>query len=87
MNLETGEPLDELDCITKEWCRSIGSSATTVKDVIDGADEAVTKAVQSAIDKVNLNAISNAQKIQKWIIMPKDFAIPTGELGKSPSLE
>ena len=33
------------------------------------------------IDSVNQGATSNAQKVQKWHILKKDFSVPGGELG------
>ena len=33
------------------------------------------------IDGVNQGATSNAQKVQKWQILKKDFSVPGGELG------
>ena len=33
------------------------------------------------IDGVNQGATSNAQKVQKWHILKKDFSVPGGELG------
>jgi hypothetical protein len=43
MNLETGEPLEELAPVTKQWCKELGLEANTVKDVLDGPNEQVTQ--------------------------------------------
>ena len=61
--------------------RSIGSDASTVQDIMKGPDAKVMKAIQAGIDAANKEAVSNAQKIQKWMIIPRDFSIPGGEIG------
>ena len=79
---ETAFPLDELAGPALDWCKAQGSQAKSVSDVLDTKDEAVLKGIQAGIDRVNKRATSNAQKIQKWSIIPRDFSIPGEELGE-----
>lgn len=87
MDSETGEPLDELTPEAKQFCRQIGSNATKVSEIVSTQDEAVYKAIQTGIDKVNKKATSNAQKVQKWTILQKDFSVAGGELGPTMKLK
>ena len=57
-----------------------GSSAKTVKEVINGPDPRVMRAIQAGMDRANKRSVSRAQVIQKWMILPKDFSIPGGEM-------
>jgi long-chain-fatty-acid--CoA ligase ACSBG len=41
----------------------------------------VMKALEAGIIKANKNVVSNAHKVQKFKLLPKDFSIPGGELG------
>ena len=82
MNLDSGEPMDSLTPACIEWCRSVGSSAKTLQDILMGPDANVMRAIQEGIDRANKLAPSNAQRIQKWTILPRDFSVPGGELGK-----
>ena len=74
-------PTEKLSPAAIEWCKSIGSSSTNVSDFLNRRDEKVLKELQAGIDRANERAISRAQKIQKWSVLPRDFSIPGGELG------
>ena len=81
VNLETMAPTRALTVAARDWCRSVGSEAATVEDVLDGPDRAVMAGIQAGLDRVNDGAVSNAQRIQKWTLIPSDFSLPGGELG------
>lgn len=79
----TGAPTSVLTSTSQEWLRNLGCPAETIEEVVKaGPDPKLLKVIQEGIDKVNQKATSNAQKIQKFKILPSDFSIPTGELGK-----
>lgn len=83
----TSEPLDKLSSTATAWCRSVGSNATTVTEIIKTTQKPLMKAIQEAIDRANSKAISRAQIIQKWTVLQKDFSIPGGELGPTLKLK
>lgn len=83
VDVNTGTPLDALTNEVKAWLKQLGCPATTVTEVLKaGPDPKLLKAIQEGIDHVNKQATSNAQKIQKFALLPRDFSIPTEELGK-----
>uniref|UniRef100_A0A671WU48 Long-chain-fatty-acid--CoA ligase ACSBG2 n=1 Tax=Sparus aurata TaxID=8175 RepID=A0A671WU48_SPAAU len=84
---KSGEPEDELTAEAVEICRKLGSNATKVSEVASGRDRAVHTAIQEGINRVNENATSNAQRIQKWIILDRDFSVTGGELGPTMKLK
>lgn len=86
LNAESGEPEDEMTPEAVEFCRRVGSDATRVSELAGGRDRAVNAAVQEGIDRVNQRAASNAQRVQKWTILGRDFSITSGELGKCGGL-
>lgn len=76
-------PLDNLTSDVQKWLQSLGCPAHTVTQVLNGGpDKRLLKAIQDKIDIVNDKATSNAQRIRKFAILPADFSIATGELGK-----
>lgn len=46
-----------------------------------GGDAVISKAIQDAVDRSNARAVSRAQRVQKWSILPQDFSVAGGELG------
>ncbi|XP_053228702.1 long-chain-fatty-acid--CoA ligase ACSBG2 isoform X2 [Podarcis raffonei] len=87
VNLETGEPEDALTPQVIEFCHKLGSKATKVSDIVNSKDPAVYSAIQKGVTSVNERATSNAQKIQKWMLLDKDFSIAGGELGPTMKLK
>uniref|UniRef100_T1II87 long-chain-fatty-acid--CoA ligase n=1 Tax=Strigamia maritima TaxID=126957 RepID=T1II87_STRMM len=87
IDTNTLEPKDELAPISIKWCQSIGSDAKCVKDVLQGPDSKIMSAIEEGMKKVNQDAISRAQKVQKWFILCKDFSIAGGELGPTLKLK
>ncbi|KAL9986588.1 hypothetical protein ACROYT_G000756 [Oculina patagonica] len=83
---ETGEPSDKLTDVAIEFCKSVGSEATTVTEILSTKDEKIMKAIQDGVDRANNKSVSRAQKVQKWSILEKDFSIPGGELGPTLKL-
>lgn len=82
VDAETGEPRDDLSPEALEFCQRLGSKATKVSEIISSKDKAVYTAIQKGISAVNERAVSNAQKVQKWVLLEKDFSLFGGELGE-----
>lgn len=82
VNPDTGDPQDELTPEAVELCRQLGSKATRVSEIAGGRDPAVNAAIQEGIKRVNEKSTSNAQRIQKWVILDRDFSVGGGELGE-----
>lgn len=87
VDAETGTPLDTLSPAVKKWLSDLGCPADTVTELLKaGPDERLITAINEGMDRVNQQATSNAQRIQKVKILPVDFSVPTGELGKPQHL-
>ncbi|XP_024134404.1 long-chain-fatty-acid--CoA ligase ACSBG2 isoform X2 [Oryzias melastigma] len=87
INPETGNPEDELTPEALEICKKLGSTAKTVSEIAGGRDRAVHAAIQEGINQVNKKATSNAQCIQKFVVLDRDFSINGGELGPTMKLK
>jgi long-chain-fatty-acid--CoA ligase ACSBG len=82
INPDSGEARDELTHESREWVKSLGLSYTKLSEIIAaGPCPIVYKSIEDGIIRANKNATSNAQKVQKFAILPHDFTVPTGELG------
>ncbi|XP_036385708.1 long-chain-fatty-acid--CoA ligase ACSBG2-like [Megalops cyprinoides] len=84
---DSGDPTDELTPDTVEYCRKHGVNVTRVSELRTRRHPAISKAIQDGIQRVNTRATSNAQKIQKWTILQRDFSISGGELGPTMKLK
>ncbi|ROL42514.1 Long-chain-fatty-acid--CoA ligase ACSBG2 [Anabarilius grahami] len=84
---DSGDPTDELTPLAVEFCRQHGVIASKVSEIINKKEPAIYKAIQEGIDRVNTNATSNAQRVQKWTVLPRDFSISGGELGPTMKLK
>ncbi|XP_040183169.1 long-chain-fatty-acid--CoA ligase ACSBG2 isoform X2 [Rana temporaria] len=87
MNQDSGEPEDELTTEAMEFCQKIGSKSAKVSDIVGHKDKLVYAAIQEGVNAVNESSNSNAQKVQKWLILDKDFSIAGGELGPTMKLK
>ncbi|GCB70516.1 hypothetical protein scyTo_0005696, partial [Scyliorhinus torazame] len=87
VNNDTGEPQDNLTEEAIQFCQKLGSKATKVSEILTSRDAEVYAAIQESINHVNEKASSNAQRIQKWLLLEKDFTIPGGELGPTMKLK
>uniref|UniRef100_A0A8C6ZUT7 Long-chain-fatty-acid--CoA ligase ACSBG2 n=1 Tax=Nothoprocta perdicaria TaxID=30464 RepID=A0A8C6ZUT7_NOTPE len=87
VNEESGEPGDDLTPEAIEYCHKLGSKATKISEIIRSKDPAIYTAIQKGISAVNERAVSNAQKVQKWALLEKDFSIFGGELGPTMKLK
>uniref|UniRef100_A0A8C4I8K7 long-chain-fatty-acid--CoA ligase n=1 Tax=Dicentrarchus labrax TaxID=13489 RepID=A0A8C4I8K7_DICLA len=79
---DNGDPTDELSPEALDFCQQNGVSATKVSEIIANKEPAIYKAIQEGMERINARATSNAQKVQKWIILERDFSVGGGELGE-----
>jgi len=77
---EKNQPTDLLHPDVKQWAEDLGSEAETVTDLVEEDNEDVRLELLEGIQKVNRRAISNAQKVHKFMIAPSDFSLAGGEL-------
>ena len=77
VDAETGIPSDNLTEAAINCCKSLGSSATKVSEILASKDEKIMKAIQEGIDRANAKSVSRAQKVKQdadWKIATEIFA-------------
>ena len=65
------------------YLKARGSSATTIKETIQCKN--LKKIIDEGIEVANKKAISNAQRVHKWVILDSEFSVDGGEL--TPTLK
>lgn len=65
--------------------KNIGCNATTIEAA--RTDTKVLEAIQNSIDLYNNNAVSRAQKVQKFYLLKSDFTVAGGELTATQKLK
>ena len=53
-----------------------------MSEVLANKEPAIYKAIQEGVERINAKATSNAMRVQKWVILERDFSIGGGELGE-----
>ncbi|XP_053514837.1 long-chain-fatty-acid--CoA ligase ACSBG1 isoform X2 [Artibeus jamaicensis] len=84
---DTSDPTDQLTEQAVEFCQRVGSTATTVSEIVGSKDEAVYRAIEEGIQRVNSQAAARPYHIRKWAILERDFSISGGELGPTMKLK
>ncbi|XP_056140333.1 long-chain-fatty-acid--CoA ligase ACSBG2-like [Lampris incognitus] len=84
---DNGDPTDELSPEALAYCQQLGVTATKVSEITASKEPAIYNAIQEGMERVNARATSNAQKIQKWVILAQDFSVSGGELGPTMKLK
>lgn len=83
-----GAPRDELSLETIKWLEGMDLKYQKLSEILAaGPDPKIIQILQDVINRANEKAISNAQKVQKFAVLPHDFSIPTGELGPTLKLK
>ena len=80
---------DDLDTIAIKWLKDNGlSEITKLTQVLENyalPQSSLVAIIQDGLDKANLKAVSNAQRVQKWVLLERDFSMAMNEL--TPTLK
>ena len=85
INPDTLIPTNDIDPACRQVLTKIGVNSLNVKDV--SREDSVKQLIQGSIDSYNKSAVSNAQRVQKFIILGTDFSVPGGELTETQKLK
>ena len=83
--MDTGLPTNKLEKVVLEIGETIGSTATTLEELI--ACEKWTKYFDDGMKEANKNATSRAQNVGKWVMLPEDFSEKHGDLTPTMKLK
>lgn len=84
-DIKAGVPKADLQEETIDWMKSLGLNYKTITEVIrpgSGLCPVVYKAIEEGITRANLHATSRAHKVQKFILLDRDFSCANGELSE-----
>ena len=85
INPNTLIPSKDIDPSCISILQKLGVDSKNIDEIIK--HNVVTQTIQEAINKYNNNAVSNAQRVQKFVILNTDFSVPGGELTESQKLK
>lgn len=78
-----------MDPIAIKWLENNGytgiNTLTEVLSNISSDSSSLASLIQLGIEKANSRAVSNAQKVQKWVLLERDFSMAMNEL--TPTLK
>jgi len=77
---DRNQPTEQLAEDVQDWLREHGSTATTARELIREDNADVKDAIFRAIKRGNQAAVSNAQRVHKFMIAPEEFSQAGGEL-------
>lgn len=68
MDVDTGEPKDELLPQVATALKALGCNLTKPSEIAKLRDYKVLQRIREGLDKANANAVSSAQKVNKWCV-------------------
>ncbi|KAF4315731.1 hypothetical protein BBO99_00009184, partial [Phytophthora kernoviae] len=81
----TAAPTDKLDKVALAVAKEIGSDATTVPEA--QACEKFRQYIEEGMARANTKAVSRAQHVKKFFIIPRDFSLDGNELTPTMKLK
>lgn len=80
---EHGAPTDKLDHIARQEAQAAGCDATTIAEARNSAE--FRRYIEAGIKRANARATSHAQYVQKFLVLPYELSMDSGEL--TPTLK